>query len=105
MGFDFSDIFSRHICSTVAETIGVTNNAAILARKNVQKTTFEAAEMMLGPWNQQRGRYLKYITVEMRRVILVAWFLWSALELTPYNHLYQNHNQHYNPRYALNKLI
>ena len=32
----FSDIFSRHICSTV-----------------LQKTTFEAAEMMLGPWNQQ----------------------------------------------------
>ena len=25
----------------------------ILARKNVQKTTFEAAEMMLSPWNQQ----------------------------------------------------
>ena len=25
----------------------------VLARKNVQKTTFEAAEMMLGPWNQQ----------------------------------------------------
>ena len=24
-----------------------------LARKNVQKTTFEAAEMILGPWNQQ----------------------------------------------------
>ena len=25
----------------------------VSARKNVQKTTFEAAEMMLGPWNQQ----------------------------------------------------
>ena len=25
----------------------------VLARKNVQKTTFEAAEMMLGPWDQQ----------------------------------------------------
>ena len=49
----FSDIFSRHICSTVAETTGVTNYAAILARKNVQKTTLEAAEMMLGPSNQQ----------------------------------------------------
>ena len=24
----------------------------VLAQKNVQKTTFEAAEMMLGPWNQ-----------------------------------------------------
>ena len=49
----FSDIFSRHICSTVAETIGVTNNAASFGAKNVQKTTFEAAEMMLGMWNQQ----------------------------------------------------
>ena len=25
----------------------------VLAQKNVQKTTFEAAEMMLGPLNQQ----------------------------------------------------
>ena len=49
----FSDIFSRHICSTVAETIGVTNYAASFGGKNVPKTTFEAAEMMLGPWNQQ----------------------------------------------------
>ena len=53
MECSFSDIFSRHICSAVAETIGVTNYAASLAQKNVQKTTFEAAEMMLGPWNQQ----------------------------------------------------
>ena len=45
----FSDIFSRHICPTVAETIGVTNYAASFGAKNVQKTTFEAAEMMLGP--------------------------------------------------------
>ena len=44
----FPDIFSRHIYSTVAETIVVTNYAA-----NVQKITFEAAEMILGPWNQQ----------------------------------------------------
>ena len=49
----FSDIFSRYFCSTVAETIGSTNYAASLARKNVQKTTFEAAEIILGPWNQQ----------------------------------------------------
>ena len=25
----------------------------VLARKNVQKTTFEVAEVILGPWNQQ----------------------------------------------------
>ena len=49
----FSDIFSRHICSTVTETIGVTNYAASFGAKNVQKTTSEAAEVMLGPWNQQ----------------------------------------------------
>ena len=49
----FLDIFSCHIYSTVAETIDVTNYAASFGTKNVQKTTFEAAEMMLGPWNQQ----------------------------------------------------
>ena len=49
-----SDIFSRYICSTVAETIGVTNyTASFFCAKNVQKTKFEAAEMILGPWNQQ----------------------------------------------------
>ena len=31
------------------------NYVASLARKNVQKTTFEAADMMLGPWNQQQN--------------------------------------------------
>ena len=50
----FSDIFSHHICFTVAETIGVTDYAPSFGAKNVQKTTFEAAEMMLGPWNQQK---------------------------------------------------
>ena len=50
----FSDIFSRHFCSTVAETIGVDKLRSTFWReKNVQKTTFEAAEMILGPWNQQ----------------------------------------------------
>ena len=41
----FSDIFSPHICSTVGETIDVRNYAARLGAKNVQKITFEAAEM------------------------------------------------------------
>ena len=53
MEYGFSDIFSCHICSTVEETIGVTNNSESFGAKNVQKTTFEAAEMILGPWNQQ----------------------------------------------------
>ena len=58
----YSDIFSRRISSTVAETIVVTNNAANFARKSVQKTTFEAAEMILGPWNQQ---YLGYVVSDV----------------------------------------
>ena len=49
----FSDIFSRHFCSTVAKTIRLTNYAASFGAKNVQKTTFEVAEMILCPWNQQ----------------------------------------------------
>ena len=49
----FPDIFSCHFHSTVAETIGLTNYKATFGAKNVQKTTFEAAEMILGPWNQQ----------------------------------------------------
>ena len=49
----FSDILSRHFYSTITETIGLTNYAASFGAKNVQKTTFEAAEMILGPWNQQ----------------------------------------------------
>ena len=44
--------FLRHFCSTVAETIGLTNYTASFGAKNVQKTTFKAAEMILGPWNQ-----------------------------------------------------
>ena len=55
----FSDIFSRHFCSTVAGTIGVTNYAPSFGAKYVQKTTFQAAEMMLGPWNQQSAGLLK----------------------------------------------
>ena len=49
----FSDIFSRQFCSTVAETIGLTNYSASFGAKNVQQTTFEAAEMIIGPRNQQ----------------------------------------------------
>ena len=35
MDCGFSDIFSRHICSTVAETIGVTNYAASFGAKKM----------------------------------------------------------------------
>ena len=50
-GFSFT--FSRQFCCTLAETISVTNYAASFGAKNIQKTTFEAADMMLGLWNQQ----------------------------------------------------
>ena len=49
----FSDICSLLICCTIAKAIPVTNYAASFGAKNVQKTTFEAAEIILGPWNQQ----------------------------------------------------
>ena len=44
---------SHHICSTVTEAIRVTNNATSFGAINVQKTKFEAAKMILDPWNQQ----------------------------------------------------
>ena len=49
----FSEICFRHNCSTTAETIDVRNYTASFGAKNVQKTTFDAAEMMPGSWNQQ----------------------------------------------------
>ena len=54
----FLDIFSRHICSTVTATIRVTNYATSFGGKNVQKTKFEAAEMILDPWKQQLNQDL-----------------------------------------------
>ena len=60
----FSDIFSRHFCSTGAQTIGLTNYAASFGAKNVQKTTFEAAEMILSPWNQQQST--KFLIEELQ---------------------------------------
>ena len=47
--------FSRHICSAVTETIRVTNYATSSGEKNVQKSKFEASEMILDPWNQQKS--------------------------------------------------
>ena len=47
-------LFTLPICSAVTETIRVTNYATSFgAKKNVQKTKFEAAEMILEMWNQQ----------------------------------------------------
>ena len=58
----FSDIFSRHICSNVEETIGVINNPASFGAKKCSETTFEVAEMILGPWNQQT--YVYFISLK-----------------------------------------
>ena len=66
----FSDIFSRHFCSTVAETIGVTINPASFGAKNCSETTFEAAEMILGPWNQQHKQNRKPYSARAFLVIL-----------------------------------
>ena len=81
----FSDIFSRYFCSTVAETIGVTINPASFGAKNVQKTTFEAAEMILGPWNQQTSISLsqEIFAIDMLRVLKWAT-LFGQLTLTSY---------------------
>ena len=49
----FSDIFSRHICSTVAETIGVINYAASFGAKKCSENHIWSSEMILGPWNQR----------------------------------------------------
>ena len=51
----FLDIFLLHICSSLRETIRVTNNATSFGAKNVQKIKIEAAEMVLDPWNQREG--------------------------------------------------
>ena len=45
----FVDIFSHHICSAVTGTIRVTNYATSFSAK----TKFEAAKMILDPWNQR----------------------------------------------------
>ena len=51
--FGFLDIFSRHICSVVTETIQVTNYATSFGAKKCSKNKSEAAEMILDPWKQQ----------------------------------------------------
>ena len=74
----FSDIFSRHICSSQKKQWALQTTLQVLARKNVQKTTFEAAEMILGPWNQQ------YLVSELKVIQIptlvtfeiLAWWFW-----------------------------
>ena len=63
----FSNIFSRHFCSTIAETIGLTNYAASFGAKTCSENQIEAAEMILGPWNQQDSYlcYNNWVNVEL----------------------------------------
>ena len=69
----FPNIFLRHICSTVAKTIGVTNYATSFGAKNVQKATFEASEMKLDPWNLTKTRghsdvvFCLFLVVDIKR--------------------------------------
>ena len=75
-GMWFFRHFSRHICSTVAETIGVTSYATSFGAKNVQKTTFEAAEMILGPWNQQNSNVRNFCPLPPKhylKLILIVY--------------------------------
>ena len=74
----FSDIFSRHTCFTVAETIGVTNYAARFGAKNVQKSTFEIAEMVLGPCNQQTNMIIIHPKIKWTRSLSTVLSLWEA---------------------------
>ena len=49
----FLDIFSRHICCVVIETIRMTKYAKSFGAKKCSKNNFEVAEMTLDPWNKQ----------------------------------------------------
>ena len=66
----------------------------VLARKNVQKAKFEAAEMILDPWNQRSKKWVEYWECPLKtskvdfgkRKLLPAWCinstLWSSECLT-----------------------
>ena len=66
----FSDIFSRHFCSTVAETIGSTNYKASFGAKNVQKTTFKAAEMIFVHGTNKVHMQLLFFLISLHQVDL-----------------------------------
>ena len=62
------DIFLRHICSAVTEKIWMTNYTTRFGAKNVQKTKFEAAAMILDPWNQQLCKLFQHMLATQRKV-------------------------------------
>ena len=76
----FSDIFSRHFCSAVAETIGVTINPASSGAKNVQKTTFEVAEMILGTLQNMHQQLL---IEKFHENLTLSWGVDSILRIDP----------------------
>ena len=63
---DFSDIFSGHICSIVAEIIGVTNYAASFgAKKCSENHIWSCWDDACGPWNQQISLQLRSLLRKM----------------------------------------
>ena len=77
----FLDIFSTNICSAVTETIRVTNYAASFGGKNVQKTKYEAAEMILDPWNQQILLALVKISQKNRKNLRLQVYLFTYVNI------------------------
>ena len=63
-----TDIFSRHFCSTVAKTIGLTNYAASFGAKKCSENQIEAAEMILDLWNQQFSLEKLHTLISIERV-------------------------------------
>ena len=55
--------------NAVAKTIRVTNYATSFGAKNVQKTKFEAAEMILDPWNHQIQALSMFKSCNAMRVV------------------------------------
>ena len=62
------DIFSRHICSAVTETIWMRNYTTHFCAENCLENQIEAAEMILDPWNQQLWELFQRMLATQRKV-------------------------------------
>ena len=60
--------FRAIICSVETETMWVTNYTTRFGAKNVQKTKFEAAEMILDLWNQQLWELFQHMLATQRKL-------------------------------------
>ena len=61
----FSDIFVPYLFHRSRNNRRDKLRSKFWREKNVQKTTFEAAEMMLGPWNQHYNLYERLDTTHL----------------------------------------